>query len=291
MAKAAYVGISNKARRITDMYVGVNNVARKVKKAYVGVSGVARLFFKHMNNGKSDFTLALSQARSDLQGNSVGNYMIFAGGNNYGYERYPTSNDHVHYNTVDAFNENLVRSTSTLGYRKASFATARNENYALFAGGEYTSSTSSASGKATNNVNAFNSSLTRSTPTALSSSVYHPAGVRVGNYAIIAGGRTDSGSVKTVDAYDNSLVKTQCTALSYITGIASGASVGDYGLIGGGYGSSNDRKFVDAYNTSLVKTSASDFYRAASRRATATIGNYAVFFGGFSGYTSSSMRF
>lgn len=43
MAKKAYVGVSDVARRVSKAYVGVNGVARKVKKIYVGDSNnVAR---------------------------------------------------------------------------------------------------------------------------------------------------------------------------------------------------------------------------------------------------------
>jgi hypothetical protein len=34
MAKAMYVGVDNKARKVKKMYVGIGGVARKVKKAY-----------------------------------------------------------------------------------------------------------------------------------------------------------------------------------------------------------------------------------------------------------------
>ena len=37
MAKNAYVGVDNKAKKIKNIYVGIDNKARKVKKAYVGV--------------------------------------------------------------------------------------------------------------------------------------------------------------------------------------------------------------------------------------------------------------
>lgn len=40
----AYIGVNNKARKVTDAYVGFNGKARKVKKAYIGVDGVARLW-------------------------------------------------------------------------------------------------------------------------------------------------------------------------------------------------------------------------------------------------------
>lgn len=45
MAKAAYTGVNNIARKVKNIYVGVNNTARKVAKGYVGVNGVARQFW------------------------------------------------------------------------------------------------------------------------------------------------------------------------------------------------------------------------------------------------------
>lgn len=43
MAKAIYVGVGGKARKVKEIYVGVNGTARAVKKVYVGVGGKARL--------------------------------------------------------------------------------------------------------------------------------------------------------------------------------------------------------------------------------------------------------
>ena len=44
MAKGAYLGISDAARKVKSMYVGVDGVARKIKKAYIGdENGLARL--------------------------------------------------------------------------------------------------------------------------------------------------------------------------------------------------------------------------------------------------------
>lgn len=45
MATELYMGISNTARKISNMYIGVNGVARKVTKGYIGVNGKARLFY------------------------------------------------------------------------------------------------------------------------------------------------------------------------------------------------------------------------------------------------------
>ena len=45
MAKNAYVGVDNKAKKIKNIYVGIDDKARKVKKVYIGVNGVARLCY------------------------------------------------------------------------------------------------------------------------------------------------------------------------------------------------------------------------------------------------------
>ena len=45
MAKAAYRGVNNVARKSKKIYRGVNAVARKVKNGYRGVNGVARKFY------------------------------------------------------------------------------------------------------------------------------------------------------------------------------------------------------------------------------------------------------
>ena len=42
MAKRAYTGVSNTARKINKGYIGVAGVARKIKESYIGVNGIAR---------------------------------------------------------------------------------------------------------------------------------------------------------------------------------------------------------------------------------------------------------
>ena len=69
-------------------------------------------------------------------------------------------------------------------------------NYALFGGGMGGVSIFTT-------VDAYNMSLTRSTPTALSAGRYGLAGASVGDYALFGGGFTDSFSVSgVVDAYE-----------------------------------------------------------------------------------------
>ena len=97
MAKGAYVGVNNLARKVTKIYCGVNNVARKVKKGYVGVGGVARIFFS--GEQKLEYYGAitpLSQGRHWLAATTVGNYALFGGG-------YNKSNVDT-YTLVDKFN-------------------------------------------------------------------------------------------------------------------------------------------------------------------------------------------
>lgn len=48
MAKRAYIGVDDVARKVKSIYIGVNGVARRVKKAYIGVGGVARLAYSRV---------------------------------------------------------------------------------------------------------------------------------------------------------------------------------------------------------------------------------------------------
>lgn len=45
MAKGAYIGVGDVAKKVKKMYIGIGGVAHAVKKAYIGVNGVARLWW------------------------------------------------------------------------------------------------------------------------------------------------------------------------------------------------------------------------------------------------------
>ena len=45
MAKNAYIGVDDIARKVLKGYIGVDGTARKIKKAYIGIGGVARPCF------------------------------------------------------------------------------------------------------------------------------------------------------------------------------------------------------------------------------------------------------
>ena len=91
-------------------------------------------------------------------------------------------------------------------------------------------------------VDAYDSSLTRTTPTELSVARSDLASTTIGNYALFGGGNN------VVDAYDTSLTRTTPTALSQARYNLSATSVGNYALFGGGRTRTSDSYVVDAYS-------------------------------------------
>ena len=147
------------------------------------------------------------------------------------------------------------------------------------------------------NVDAYDTSLTRSTPTVLSKARHRLAATTVGNYALFGGGsdkpytpydtRYDAGH-DTVDAYNTSLTRSTATNLSAGRLSLAATTVGNYALFGGGAGKYERyheyhidvTNIVDAYDTSLTRTTASELSYSRNRLAAATVGDYALFGGG-----------
>ena len=157
-------------------------------------------------------------------------------------------------------------------------------NYALFGGG--------VSGYNNNytyhsTVDAYDTSLTRTTSTSLSKGRDMFAATTVGNYALFGGGSTNDTYYSTVDAYNTSLTRTTATSLSKGRNVLSATTVGDHALFGGGFGNTsrggkNYLSTVDAYNTSLTRTTATALSAARYKMSATTVGNYALFSGGSS---------
>ena len=97
-------------------------------------------------------------------------------------------------------------------------------NYALFGGGykEFAMSTV---------VDAYDTSLTRTIPTALSVARENLAATTVGNYALFGGGDGTDDFIATVDAYDTSLTRTIPTALSVARKGLAATTIGNYALL------------------------------------------------------------
>lgn len=136
-------------------------------------------------------------------------------------------------------------------------------------------------------INAYNESLTRSTPTALSQARGYMAATTVGSYALFAGGRTNSGSPQNVvDAYNSSLTRSTPTVLSKARMNIAATAVGAYALFGGGQddtANSNELAVVDAYNSSLTRSTPTALSKARTQFDATTIGAYALFGGGGNG--------
>ena len=172
-----------------------------------------------------------------------------------------------------------------LSVTRSSLASTTVGDYALFGGGSNSDT-----------VDAYDTSLVRTTPTPLSVARDSLSATTVGDYALFGGG---SSYRNTVDAYSSSLVRTTPTPLSVARNGLASTTVGDYALFGGGYtktlGSYRwyfqghayttaryyaTTNVVDAYNTSLVRTIATSLSSARGYLASTTVGDYALFGGG-----------
>lgn len=149
-------------------------------------------------------------------------------------------------------------------------------NYALFGGGSYYTDT----------VDAYNTSLEKSTPTPLSQARSYLAATHVGNYALFGGGYNNDyvEFSNVVDAYDISLNRTTPTHLSVKRMYLAATHVGNYALFGGGIltgtGTSQYMSAVDAYDLSLNRTTAIHLSVGRGHLAATNVGNYALFGGG-----------
>lgn len=271
MAKGAYIGVGDVARKVKQGYVGVDNVARKIKKGYIGIGGVARPFLS-VNPVEYYGTITpLSVERYQIGSASVGGYALFAGGHN----------NNGRSETVDAYDGVLTRSTPT-ALSQAKYAVAGTsvgpasmETYAIFAGGRRDYTYSSV-------VNAYDTSLTRSTPTALQDAKYSLAATKVSDYALFGGGMGTSYS-GYVDAYNTALTKSYPPNLSVARRYLQAAYTSAHAVFAGGYnGSTLDT--VDTYDGSLTRTTLTSLSVARSQFAAATVstmyGGYALFAGG-----------
>ena len=276
MATRAYAGVGGKARKVKRIYIGVNGKARNVKKVYVGVNGKARLCWRRPGLYKYGGSVPnLSVARYELSATTVGNYALFGGGGNDG---------NIYSSTVDAYNSSLTRTTATsLSKGRIDLAATTVGNYALFGGGcgyginGYTSYSST--------VDAYNSSLTRTTATDLDHNFCYLSSTTVGNYALFAiSDPTYDSYESSVNAYNTSLTRIIATNLSKARGSISSTTVGNYALFAGGSFSYVNSNFntVDVYNSSLTRTTATSLSIARHSMNATTVGNYALFGGGYS---------
>lgn len=248
MATKIYTSVDGKARNVNRIYVGINGKARRVTTAYVGVNGKARLVYKiiyKLGKVKNTQSIApISKGRQYLASASVGNYALFAGGNNYTTK--------YEYKIVDAYDSQFTHTLpDALCTTKHSLTGGNIGNYALIVGGT-TVELVDGKNTITSTVDVYDTSLIRTKGTSLY------AGMRDGiyasnkKYALFGGGaagKTSDPGNTIGTAYDNSLIAHKFTTYNS-GGDGSGASVGKYALFVGGLRYS---QYVVAYDETLAK--------------------------------------
>ena len=222
----------------------------------------------------------LIQKASGLAATTVGDYALFGGGEYLG-----SNSNYIYLSYVNVFNTSLTRTTTNQG-----LSVARGEltattvgNYALFAGGDNTST------DYISTVDAYDTSLTRTIPTSLSVAKTGGSATTVGNYALFGGGATGKTTSRpykniytnVVNAYNTSLTRTIPTSLSEARGGMGSTTVEEYGLFCGGINNSATRvATIDVYDTSLTRTIPTSLSVARNGSSAVTLENYALVYGG-----------
>lgn len=281
MAKKAYIGVNNIARKVRKSYIGVGGVARRIKKAYIGIGGVARPCF---GSGEIEYygrITGLSVGRHKLAGASNDNYAMFAGGVGGG----------TYSDLVDIYNKSLVHTTAALSEARYALAGATlkdggSKKYAAFAGGTLSS------GAVSNKVEFFDNSATKIVSNiGLSSARTYLAGTYMGTDAwggvAFAGGSTNSSSnayaVKNIDIFDKSLTSRSSMSLPTARTQLAAASAGDYALFAGGFSVtySDEVYFSKRTGESSTNTTTQSLSVGRYRLTGGSIGDYALFAGGY----------
>lgn len=236
---------------------------------------------------------ALSTAMPDLSGASVGDYAVFARGT-----------------TTDAYNKSLTRtSPNGLSVAMLSPASASVGDYALFGGssgkktlnaydtsltrsirtdltdGMHGETTGISAGNyalfsGTSAVDAYSTSLVKSSPQNLSSYRGYTGGATAGEYALFVGGRSGSTYYSTVDAYNASLIRSNPIGLTISSSMLPGASLGNYAIFCGGLSGPTCMDRAYAYDASLVRYTLSGISVARRSLKAASTKNFALFAGG-----------
>lgn len=220
------------------------------------------------NMHTSRYYLAAATAQSVNQ-SAEGDAALFAGGRDY---------QGNNLDTIEVYYQNFMHDESTLRLPNAvhALAGASFGQYAIFAGGQ---------GNNTKPVSAaaFSADWTRTILSDLSSPGSLISAACNSNYAIFAGGYSDSGISSSVTAYDSTLAKaTSPSPPSLSSGrvaIPSGTA-GDYALFVGGEISGGVTNVAEAYDKNLNKVTASNYTWVVRAAATTSLGSYLLIMGG-----------
>jgi hypothetical protein len=188
--------------------------------------------------------------------------------------------DFNNYYTADDTVRKLSSPSSLSSDKYYLGGTTVSTNYALFAGGI------NGQGSRLSSVDAYNTNLTKTTPTNLGVNISNLCGGKVGNYGLFAGGYVTYYN-SLIFAYDPSLTRSTVSTAVGRKDIVS-ATVGNYALFAGGdNGSYLDR--VDSCSSTLTVNFITALSQPKVAFGGASVGNYAIFAGGVYGGNLSSV--
>lgn len=212
------------AREMKNAYIGVDNVARKIKSAYIGdPNGVARLCW-HIDPITKLNNMTISP----------NSWMCTTPLNENAY--FVQSPSNIINPKIGKINPSFTITSSSFSHSETNQLSTAVGNYIIFGGGY----PSGSSGIATlsKNVYAFNSSLTKTSITALTSGRYDFTLITFNGHAIFAGGvgtstanTTDPNT--TLELYNSSLTKT-INSTGYPARDGGGGVLDDYAIFIGG---------------------------------------------------------
>ena len=268
------------AREMKNAYIGVDNVARKIKSAYIGdPNGVARLCWHIDPIAKlNDMTISPSPwiCATPLNENA---YFV-------------QSTLSTTIRKVGKINPSFTITSSSFDYTDEPQLSTAVGNYIIFGGGY----SSGGPGIATpsKNVYAFNSSLTKTSITALTSGRYDSTLITFNGHAIFAGGLGTSMAIgiddpnTTLELYNSSLTKT-INRTGYPAWKGGGGVLDDYAIfIGGRMRYSEDGsnylgpyKRAYAFDKNFTRTTLTDLNEKRANHIVVNIGKeYVIAHGG-----------
>jgi hypothetical protein len=229
---------------------GSNNTA-PLRKTSVDVYNI--------NLSRSSAT-ALAQARTGPKGGTGAGYALFVGG-------YDGNNESTY---VDTYNSSLTKNTLIIQGSRNRVGIGGTPSFFLFAGGTTTPTFGQ-----TNLVNAYNTSLTISTPTVLSVARREVVGASIENFILFAGGLVGSTRQTVVDVYNQALTRSTATALPTANSFGLGVSSKGFAFFTSGNNDNGNQKVV-AYDRNLTRTLPSDLAGETNDRAHlgTTVGDY-----------------
>lgn len=296
-SKSGTFSISAKYERLEYVQTGVSTgvKARRVRKAYIGKNGVAKPFFSDLRTvvyGRRTITSLRMRSSNEFIGNfnlinnvagaSVGNYAIFAGGDN------GQSDQHNYTDSVNAYDSSLtaqniaqLRFSNSTNKMRSGMLSGVINNKAVFAGGYYLYKALFSKVKVIrcDEAISYDTSLTQTQLTDLSSAKCNCATANTTNHLIFAGWINNTNS-NTTDAYDNSLTRSTITALGTARYYLAGASIGEYAIFAGGKDDSTSYSLVECYDAALTKHTLENLSAIRTNFQGASFAGYAVFGGG-----------